>query len=174
MSFTIYDASAPVFTAALTDMQAWLDKALAEGRNEAALMEARLAPDMLPFSRQFQIASDTAKSSIARLTGVEAPAMPDTEVSFAELKARCQRTVDFIASVDRAAYEGGDTREVVLKFQNGQGYSFAGAAYLTGFALPYFFFHVTSAYALLRAHGVALGKPDFLQHLGPPNLTAAA
>jgi hypothetical protein len=174
MSFTIYDASAPVFTAALTDMQAWLDKALAEGRNEAALMEARLAPDMLPFSRQFQIASDTAKSSIARLTGVEAPAMPDTEVSFAELKARCQRTVDFIASVDRAAYEGGDTREVVLKFPNGMGYKFAGAAYLTGFALPNFFFHVTTAYALLRAHGVALGKPDFLQHLGPPNLVAAA
>jgi len=174
MSFTIYDASAPVFTAALSNMKAWLDKALAEGRNEAAIMEARLAPDMLPFAAQFQIASDTAKSAVARLTGVEAPSMSDTETSFAELAARCQRTIDFIQSVDRAAFEGAEAREVVLKFPNGQGYRFNGRDYLVGFALPNFFFHVTTAYALLRAHGVALGKPDFLQHLGPPNLGAAA
>ena len=174
MSFTIYDASAPVFTAALTNMQAWLDKALAEGRNEAALMEARLAPDMRPFSAQFQIASDTAKSAVARLTGVEAPAMPDTETSFAELAVRCQRTIDYIKSVDRAAFEGAEAREVVLKFPNGMGYRFAGRDYLTNFALPNFFFHVTTAYALLRAHGVALGKPDFLQHRGQPIQIAAA
>jgi len=173
ISFTIYDASAPVFTNALTNMQAWLDKALAEGRNEAALMEARLAPDMLPFPNQFQIASDTAKGAIARLTGVEAPAMPDTESNFAELKARCQRTIEFIHSVDRAAFEGAEAREVVLKFGSDMGYRFAGGDYLTRFVLPNFFFHVTTAYALLRAHGVALGKPDFLQHLGQPIQIAA-
>jgi hypothetical protein len=173
MSFTIYDASAPVFTAALTNMQPWLDKALAEGRNEAALMEARLAPDMRPFPDQFQIASDTAKGAIARLAGVEAPAMPDDEKTFAELAERCRKTIEFIAGVDRAAFDGAEAREVVLKFPNGMGYRFTGNDYLTKFALPNFFFHVTTAYALLRAHGVALGKPDFLQHLGQPITLAA-
>ena len=168
MSFTIYDASAPVFTAALTNMQKWLDKALAEGADEAVLMQARLAPDMAVFPRQFQMSSDTAKGAIARLTGVEAPSMPDTEASFDELKARCQRTIDFIGSVDPAAFDGADEREVVLKFPNGTGYEFTGARYLTGFALPNFFFHVTTAYAILRANGVTVGKPDFLQHLGQP------
>lgn len=172
MSFTIYDASAPVFTAALTNMQAWLDKALAEGKSEAALMEARLAPDMRPFPAQFQMASDSAKNAVARLAGIEAPSMPDTEASFAELKARCQRTIDFIQSVPRSAFEGADARTVELKFPNGSGYRFEGGAYLTGFALPNFLFHVTTAYALLRAGGVAVGKPDFLAHLGPPNITA--
>jgi hypothetical protein len=174
MSLTMYDCSAPVFIAALANMQAWLDKALGEGKDEAALIGARLAPDMRPFSAQIQIASDTAKATMARLAGIEAPAMADTEASFAELKARCQRTIDFIAGIDRAALEGSDAREVVLKFPNGMGYRFSGADYLTGFALPNFYFHVTTAYALLRANGVGLGKPDFLQHLGPPNITAAA
>ena len=174
MSLTIYDASAPVFIAALGNMQAWLDKAAAEGKDEAALLGARLTPDMRPLTAQFQFASDTAKAAVARLTGVEAPSMADTETSFAELKARCQRTIDFIQSVDRAAFDGADDREVVLKFPNGMGYSFTGAAYLTGFALPNFYFHVTTAYALLRANGVGLGKPDFLQHLGPPNVGVAA
>lgn len=166
MSFRIYDASAPVFCAALGNMQAWMDKALGEGKDEKVLFEARLAPDMRPFPAQIQMASDTAKFCIARLTGVEAPSMPDTETSFTELKARCQRTIDFINSVDAAAFEGAEDREVVLKFPNG-GYRFSGGAYLNGFALPNFYFHVTTAYALLRANGVGVGKPDFLQHLGP-------
>jgi len=174
MSFTIYEASAPVFIAALTNMQAWLDKALAEGKDEAVLMAARLAPDMLPLPAQFQIASDTAKGAIARLAGVDAPSMADTEANFAELKARCQRTIDFIQSVERAAFEDAEDRQVVLKFPNGSGYQFTGRGYLTGFVLPNFFFHVTTAYAVLRANGVSVAKPDFLQHLGPPNLGAAA
>jgi hypothetical protein len=174
MSFTIYETSAPVFVAALSNMQAWLDKALAEGKDEAVLMEARLAPDMRPFPAQIQISSDTAKGAIARLAGVEAPSMPDTEASFADLKARCQRTIDFIQGVDRSAFDGAEDRPVVLKFPNGSGYQFTGRDYLTTFALPNFFFHVTTAYGLLRANGVSLGKPDFLQHLGPPNIGAAA
>jgi hypothetical protein len=174
MSFTIYEASAPVFVAALTDMQAWLDKALAEGKDEATLVAARLAPDMRPFAAQFQMASDTAKGAVARLTGVEAPSMADTEASFAELKTRCRRTIDFIQSIDRAAFDGAEDRDVVMKFPNGMGYGFKGRDYLTGFVLPNFFFHVTTAYALLRANGVGLAKPDFLQHLGPPNIGAAA
>jgi hypothetical protein len=125
---------------------------------------------MRPLTFQIQTASDTAKGAVARLTGVTAPAMADTETTFAELKARCLDTVAFIRSVPASAYEGAEDRTVELKFPNGMGYRFDGGHYLTGFVLPNFFFHVTTAYALLRANGVSLGKPDFLQHLGPPNL----
>jgi hypothetical protein len=167
MNFTIYDASAPIFVASLRDMKAWLDKAAAE-KSEAELIEARLAPDMFAFPRQYQIASDSAKNAIARLAGIEAPSMADTETSFAELKQRCDRTIAFIESVDRAQLDGAEDRQVELRFPNGMGYRFDGSAYLTGFALPNFFFHATTAYAILRAAGVSLGKPDFLQHLGQP------
>jgi hypothetical protein len=129
---------------------------------------------MRPLPAQIQISSDTAKGAIARLAGVEAPAMADTEASFADLKARCQHTIDFIQGVERSAFAGAEDRPVSLKFPNGSGYQFTGRTYLTGFVLPNFFFHVTTAYALLRANGVSVGKPDFLQHLGPPNIGAAA
>src|SRR4051812_37342040 len=99
MSFTLYDASAPVFAATLRNMSAWLDKAGAE-QSEAALLEARIAPDMRPLPAQFQMASDSAKNAIARIAGVEAPSMPDTEASFAELKDRCARTIAFVESFD--------------------------------------------------------------------------
>ena len=167
MTFSIYDASAPVFIATLTNMRTWLDKAAAEG-SEAALIEARLAPDMRPLPAQYQMASDSAKNAIARLLGIEAPAMPDTEANFAELRERCDKTIAFIAGADRAALDGSGEREVTLRFPNGMGYRFAGADYLTKFALPNFFFHATTAYAILRAAGVSVGKPDFLQHLGMP------
>ena len=170
MSFTIYEASAPVFVAALATMPAWLDKAVASGLAETTMLQARLAPDMHPLTNQFQIASDSAKNAIARLAGVEAPSMPDTETTIAQLKDRCRRTVEFIQGVDPAAFEGAEDREVVLSFPNGMGYRFTGAKFLTGFALPNFLFHVTTAYAILRNQGVPLGKPDFLQHLGPPNI----
>ena len=169
MSFNLYDASVPVFVNSLAGMRAWLDKAAAE-KDEATLLEARLAPDMRPLPFQFQTASDSAKNAIARLTGTEAPAMADTEASFAELRERCDRTIAYVQSVDPAAVAAGEDRQVELLFPNGMGYRWIGRDYLTGFALPNFFFHVTTAYAILRAEGVSLGKPDFLQHLGPPNL----
>lgn len=168
MSFSIYEASAPVFVASLTNLQALLDKALAEGGDETALLKARLAPDMHPLPNQIQLASDSAKGAVARLAGIEAPPMADTEASFAELKTRCRKTIDFIAGVDPVAFEGAEDREVVLKLPGGLGYRFTGRAYLTGFALPNFFFHITTAYALLRAAGVPLGKPDYLAHIGRP------
>ena len=169
MSFGIWNASVPMFVSSLSDMSGWLDKAVQE-RDETVLMEARLAPDMKPLPAQYQMASDSAKNALARLTGTEAPSMPDTEASFADLKARCDRTIDYLKSFDARALEGSEDREVVIKFPNGMGYRFRGADYLTGFALPNFLFHATTAYAVLRNAGVALGKPDFLQHLGPPNL----
>ena len=171
MSFGMFEASVPVFTNSLKDMRSWLDKAALE-KGEAELMDARLAPDMRPLPAQFQMASDSAKNALARLTGTDAPSMPDTEQAFAELKDRCDRTIAYVASFDAASLAGSEDREVLLKFPNGSGYRFVGAQYLTGFALPNFFFHVTTAYAILRNAGIQLGKPDFLQHLGPPDLSA--
>jgi hypothetical protein len=168
MTFSIYDASVPVFVNGLTAMQSWLDKAAAE-QSEAELMEARLAPDMKPLPAQYQMASDTAKNAIGRLSGTEAPSMADTEASFAELRERCNRTIDYVGSIDPAILAASADREVLLKLPNGTGWRFTGADYLARFALPNFFFHVTTAYAILRAAGVNLGKPDFLQHLGPPS-----
>lgn len=170
MSFGMWEATVPVFVNTLTNMRDWLDKA-AQEKTEAMLMEARLAPDMRPFPAQYQMASDSAKNALARLTGTDAPSMPDTEQSFAELKDRCDRTIGYLNGFSPSDLAGSDDREVVIKFPNGMGYRFAGGPYLAGFALPNFFFHATTAYAILRNAGVSLGKPDFLQHLGPPNLS---
>jgi hypothetical protein len=171
MSFSIWEASAPVFVNSLTNMRDWLAKAAAE-KSEETLLEARLAPDMRPFPAQYQMASDSAKNALARLTGTQAPSMPDTEKSFAELRDRCDRTISYLESFDASSLAGSEDREVVLSFPNGMGYRFRGGQYLTGFALPNFFFHVTTAYAILRNAGVSVGKPDFLQHLGPPTSTS--
>ena len=165
MTFSIHEASAPVFIRALTNLSTMMDKAIAGGAEEAVLLGARLAPDMHPFPRQIQMASDSAKGAVARLAGVEVPSMPDTETSFAELKGRIEKTIAFIKSVEASKFEGSEDREVVLTFP-GNSLTFTGAQFLTGFALPNFFFHVSMAYALLRANGVALGKMDFL---GAPN-----
>jgi hypothetical protein len=171
MSFELYDASIPVFVAMLTNMRGWLDKAAAE-KDESVLIEARLAPDMRPLVAQYQMASDSAKNALARLTGTEAPSMPDAEQSFEDLRQRVDRTIAYLNGFDRGALVGSDEREVVLKFPNGMGYRFKGAEFLTRFALPNFYFHATTAYAIVRQAGVSLGKPDFLQHLGPPNLAS--
>jgi len=171
MRFGMLEASVPVFVNSLTNMRDWLDKAASE-KNDAELISARLAPDMRPLPAQYQMASDSAKNALARLTGTQAPSMPDTEQSFAELKDRCDRTIAYLKTFDAASLQGSENREVEIKFPNGSGYRFTGADYLAGFALPNFFFHVTTAYAILRNAGVSLGKPDFLQHLGPPNIAA--
>ena len=167
MSFTIYDASAPVFVSTLKNMRTWLDKAASEG-DPAALVEARLVEDMKPLTAQFQFASDSAKNAIARLIGIDPPSMPDTETTFAELQARCDKTIAFVQGVAPTDFDGAEDREVTIKFPNGMGYRFTGGDYLRRFALPNFYFHATMAYAILRAQGVSLGKPDYLQHLGMP------
>jgi hypothetical protein len=167
MTLSLYEASVPVFAAMVGNMRAWLDKAAAE-KDEGMLAEARLAEDMAPLTRQYQMASDTAKNAIARLLGETPPTMADTETDFAELRDRCDKTIAYLESADRAAIEAAGEREIVLRFPNGMGYRFRGADYLTRFALPNFLFHATAAYAILRSQGVSLGKPDFLQHLGMP------
>lgn len=169
MGFGMLEATVPLFVNSLTDMRSWLDKAASE-KSESELIDARLAPDMRPLPAQYQMASDSAKNALARLTGTQAPSMADTEKSFTELKDRCDRTIAYLNSFDAASLQGSEDREIELKFPNGSGYRFIGSEYLAGFALPNFYFHVTTAYAILRNAGVALGRPDFLQHLGPPNL----
>lgn len=170
MSLSIYDASVPVFVTMLTNMRNWLDKIA----DKPDLIDARLAPDMRPLSAQYQMASDSAKNAIARLAGIDAPAMPDTEASLADLKARCDKTIAFINGIECEQLDAAATRPVELKFPNNMGYRFEGQAYLTGFALPNFLFHATTAYAILRAQGVEIGKADFLAHLGAPVTFEAA
>ena len=161
----MHSATVPAFIAMLNNIKNWLDKAAAQG-DEAQLIEAKLAPDMFALARQIQIAADAAKGAGARLAGIEAPVMPDTEASFAELKDRCDKTIVFLQSVDPAAYDAGLAKEVVITFPNGAGLRFDGATFLTGFALPNFYFHASMTYAILRANGIDVGKQDFLGHLG--------
>jgi hypothetical protein len=165
MSYTIYDASVPVMTRALINLSKILDKAVAQAKAEdkplSGLIEAKLAADMRPFTFQIQSASDAAKGCAARLAGIEAPSMPDTETTFPELKARLQKTIDFLNTVKPAQFAGAEDKQIVLKFPNGE-FKFTGRDFLAGFSLPNFFFHVTTAYALLRHNGINIGKMDFL------------
>jgi hypothetical protein len=116
---------------------------------------------MLQFPKQIQIASDAAKGCAARLAGVEAPNFPDTETTFPELQARITRTVDYLKSIKPEQLQGAEDRTVTLKFPQGE-MTFSGRDFLTGFALPNFYFHVTTAYGLLRHNGIAIGKMDYL------------
>ncbi len=161
----MYQASVPRFAAMLENLAAILDKAHAhcEARkiDPIALTAFRLYPDMFPFTRQVQIACDTAKGAVARLAGVEVPKHEDTEQTFAELKARIAKTLDFIRSVGAARIDGSEEREVVIRLR-GQDTRFRGLQYLQNFAWPNFYFHVATAYVILRHNGVELGKRDFL------------
>jgi hypothetical protein len=161
MTFGLYDASSPVFIRGLKALSALLDKALEQGFDETALMEARLAPDMNPFPAQVRTAAFSARGCVARLAGQDWPKTEDTEASFAELQTTIALSIAYIESVPREAFEGAEERDVVLKFPGGQ-FDFKGAGYLTGFALPNFYFHVTTAYGLLRAAGVQIGKRDYM------------
>jgi uncharacterized protein len=165
MSVSLYDVSIPVFTLTLSNLSAILDKAASHGEakklDPEVIPQARLIVDMLPLSAQVQIACDTAKGAAARLAGVEIPKHEDTEATLAELKGRVAKTLDFIKTIRPEQLEGAETREIVLKFPQST-LKFNGLNYLTNFALPNFFFHVTMAYALLRKNGVDLGKGDFL------------
>ena len=161
----IYDASVPVFTHFLNSLSAILKKAeahcAARKIDPAVMLGYRLAPDMFALARQVQIASDAAKGAGARLAGVAIPSFPDEEKSFEELQARIAKTRDFLAGLKREQFEGADTRAISIK-AGPRELEFAGAAYLETWAKPNFFFHLTTAYAILRHAGVELGKPDFL------------
>jgi uncharacterized protein len=165
MSISMHSASVPVFVRMLGNLLAWLDKAeshaTARKFEPGVLLSARLAPDMLPFVRQIQIACDAAKFGVARLAGVEAPKFEDTEASIAELRERIRKTIDYVQSVPAAQIEGTEDKDVTVPRRDGP-MVIKGEPYLKHFVLPNFFFHVTTAYALLRHNGVDLGKSDYL------------
>ena len=165
MAFDIYDASVPVLIAGLSNLSKILAKgaahAEAKGYKPENLLTARLAPDMHPLPNQVQIASDAAKGLAGRLAGVDVPSMADTETTFPELQARIEKTIAFLKSLDRAAFAGAETKEVVIKAGSNE-WKMTGQQFLTTFALPNFFFHTTTAYAILRHNGVEIGKRDFL------------
>ncbi len=174
MSNLMYQNSAPVFTHQLKNLAAMLKAAAkdakARGIDPNVILNARLAPDMLPLTRQVQIATDHAKGCCARLAGVESPTFDDNEATFAELQARIKKTLAFIRSIKAALYEGSESRDIVLTIPIGK-LTFNGADYLNGWALANFYFHYTTAYSILRHSGVALGKMDFLGVV--PGMTAS-
>jgi hypothetical protein len=155
MSITMHSASVTPFVRMLKNMLAWLDKAetfaKAKGFDVNNFVGLRLAPDMHPLARQIQIASDACKGCVARLTGVEAPKWADDESTFDELRERIRKTIAFAESAPAASFEGSDAKDITLQVP-GRDLHFSGEAFLTNFALPNFFFHVVTTYALLR-HG---------------------
>jgi uncharacterized protein len=165
MKTNSYTMSVGVFTRMLTNLSGILDKAAAfcEQRkvDPAVLLNMRLFPDMFPLSRQVQLASDFAKGATSRLAGQEPPKWEDNETSVAELKARIARTIEFIQGFKPGQFEGSDERDVTLTIR-GETIKLKGAPYLAHTATPNFYFHVTTAYAILRANGVELGKRDFV------------
>jgi hypothetical protein len=169
MSLSIYHASVPVFVQGLDTLTHVLRKgeehARANGVEPAAYIDARLAPDMLTLAGQVQRASDTSKLSVERLSGVTASKMDDNEKSFDELYSRIEKTKTYIEGIDEAQLAGAETKRIELKLRD---YNpvFTGTSYLFGFALPNFYFHVTTAYDILRNRGVPLSKRDFLRMQG--------
>jgi hypothetical protein len=164
MSLAVDTLSTSMFLRGLNVLSGLIDRAVESGLDETVLMEARLAPDMRPFPDQVRMASFSARSCIARLTGQEWPKTDDAEASLAELKATVALSIAFIEATDPAAFEGGETRRVELRFP-GVALDFEGLGYLTSFALPNFYFHLSMAYAILRHAGVPLGKRDYLGQL---------
>ena len=166
MAITMHSASAPIFVRMFGNLLVWLDKAQAHAEQRKFdpnnYLGLRLAPDMLPFARQVQIASDTAKGCMARLAGVEAPKWDDNEASLEELRARVRKTLDYVNSVSAAQVDGSEGREITIPRRSGEPLVFNGETYLKHYALPNLYFHLTTAYALLRHGGVELGKGDYL------------
>jgi uncharacterized protein len=165
MAISMYQASVPVFTRMLTNLGNLLDKgakhAEAKKIEPGVLITARLYPDMFPLARQVQIASDHAKGCTARLAGQEPPAYEDKEASFLQLLDRVNRTIEFIGGFTPEQIDASEEREIVLQMRAGP-LKLKGQQYLLNVAMPNFYFHVSTAYGILRHNGVEVGKRDFL------------
>ncbi len=165
MSRPVYNATVQAFTHNLKNLAAMLRRAKREaksrGIDESVIMTARLAPDMLPLTAQVMMACDHAKGCSARLAGVTPPSFDDDQATFAELEGRIKQTVSFIRSLKVPQFEGADTREILLHLPVGK-LRFNGADYLNNWAMPNFYFHLTTVYAILRHNGVGIGKADYL------------
>ncbi|CAG1018844.1 hypothetical protein BURC_03666 [Burkholderiaceae bacterium] len=165
MSISMHSASVPVFVRMLGNLLDWLDKAEAHAAakkfDASVLLGTRLAPDMLPFTKQIQIACDAAKFGVARLAGAEAPKFEDNEATLEELRERVRKTIAYVRSVPASQIDGTEDKDVVVPRRDGS-LTLKGEPYLKHFVLPNFYFHITTAYALLRHNGVELGKGDYL------------
>jgi len=165
MNISMYQASVPRFVSTLTNLSNILDKAQAyvDARklDPAALTSYRLFPDMLPFTKQVQIACDTAKGAVARLAGMELPVFEDNETTLAELQARIAKTLTFIQSVTAQQIDGSEDKEIVVKRGDKETH-YKGLQFLLGHAIPNIYFHVTTAYNILRHNGIDIGKRDYL------------
>jgi hypothetical protein len=165
MSISMYQASVPVLVRGLTSLQAILGKAEAHAAEKqidpSVFIGARLFPDMLPLVRQVYITTDTAKGCAARLAGVEPPKFDDVEVTFEDLHARIQKTIDYLKEFNAAQIDGSEERSITLKMRSGP-VEFTGLSYLLQFVMPNFYFHVTTSYDILRHNGVEIGKLDYL------------
>ena len=165
MALTMHAMSVPIFVKTLGNLALILAKAAAhaEGRGfePSVLLHARLYPDMFPTIRQVQIGCDFAKGAVARLCGEEPPKFEDLETTFEQLRARIARTVSFVESFSVERFAGAETRIVEIKMRDGT-HHWNGEIYLTRMVLPNFFFHVTTAYDILRHNGVEIGKRDFI------------
>ena len=165
MAISMYQASAPVFAKGLANMKSILEKAAAHAAakkiDETVFVTARLFPDMLPLSKQVQIASDFARGTTARLAGSEPPAMEDNEKTLADLIARVDKTLDYLKTFTAAQIDGSEARQITRPIR-GQPKTFTGINYLLQYALPNFYFHTVTGYDILRHNGVEIGKPDFI------------
>lgn len=166
MAISMYSASVPVFEKMLGNLLRWLDAAEAHAAakkfDTSVYLAARLAPDMLPFTKQIQIACDMAKYGVARLSGTTAPKFDDNEATMAELRQRIAKTLDYIRSVPADLIDGTEAREIEVPIRGMAALKFTGEPYLKHWVLPNFYFHVTIAYGLLRHNGVEIGKFDFI------------
>ena len=169
MSLSMYQAFVPGAARALENCIEVLNKIAAHAEEKkvepSVFINARLAPDMFPLSRQIQIASDTVKGGVARLAGEEPPKYEDYETTFPELVARLRTTIDYLQSFKSAQIDGSEEKPIVIKMRSGE-LNFNGQNYLLGFVLPNLYFHVTTVYAIGRSNGVDLGKKDFLGKMG--------
>ena len=165
MALTMYQASVPQFIKMLGNLKSILDKAATHATSkkidESVFINARLSPDMLPLTAQVQIATDFARGTTARLVGVEPPKVEDNEKSFAELTARIDAAITYVRTFSAAQVDGSETRQITRTIREAPK-TFSGQDYLIQFSLPNFYFHVTTAYAILRHNGVEIGKLDFL------------
>src|ERR1700730_2548704 len=166
MKITVQALSADVFANALGNLSVVLEKGLAHATarkfDPAVLVNSRLAPDMLPLSRQVQIACDNAKNGTARLAGLEPPRFEDNEKTIEELRARIARTVDYLKGIPASAFEGSEDRDLKVPAGPDKFLDFKGLDFLQRWAIPNVFFHITTAYAILRHNGVDIGKRDFI------------
>ena len=164
MSF--HDTAVPAYLQILGSLTGILTKAeahcTAKKIQPEVLLGARLYPDMLPLSKQIQLACDFAAKGCARLTGSEVPSVPDTEKTFEELKQRLAKTIDYVKAYKPAQFDGADARDVTFPAGPDKSITMKGQQFLTGFSLPNFYFHATTAHGILRHNGVEIGKRDFL------------